>query len=104
MVSHTMIASFTDTIPDADLDQFLKDMEQVVSDSGHIQSFAARRHIRVPADEHSPVFVATVVVQLDFADLAALNASFTAPGLEEFIERWQARYPYQVVWVNHESL
>ena len=54
-------------------------MEQVVSDSGHGQTFAARRHIRVPADDHSPVFVATVVVRLDFADLDALNASFTAP-------------------------
>lgn len=50
------------------------------------------------------MFVATVAVRLDFADLDALNASFTAPGLEEFIQRWQSRYPYKIVWVNHEPL
>jgi hypothetical protein len=35
-------------------------------------------------------------------DSDALSASFTAPGLEEFIGRWQSRYPYQVVRANHE--
>jgi hypothetical protein len=79
-------------------------MEQLLQDSGLIQTFAARRHLRVPADDRSPVFTATAIVQLGLADLDALNASFTTPGLEEFIGRWQARYPYQVVWANHEPL
>lgn len=102
MISHTMIVSFNEPIPDAELDQFLGDMEKLMQDSGQIQTFAARRHLRVPADDHSPVFTATAIVQLGLAGLDALNASFTAPGLEEFIGRWQSRYPYQVVWVNHE--
>jgi hypothetical protein len=104
MIKHTMIVSFNEPIPDAELDQFLKDMEQVLLDSAGVQTFAARRHIRVPGDDDSPVFVASAVVQLGLADLDALNAAFAAPGLEEFIGRWQSRFPYRVVWVNHEPL
>jgi hypothetical protein len=104
MISHTMIVSFADPIPDAELDRFLADIEQVMRASGQVRTFAARRHIRVPADDHSPVFVATAIVQLGLADLDALNASFVAPGAEELIQRWQSRYAYKVVWANHESL
>jgi hypothetical protein len=91
-------------IPEADLDQYLKDMENVLTDSGQVQTFAARRHIRVPGDDDAPVFVASAIVQLGLADLDALHAAFTAGGLEEFIGRWQSRFPYQVVWANHEPL
>jgi hypothetical protein len=98
-----MIVSFTDPIPDAELDQFLADIERVMRDSGQIQTFAARPHIRVPADDHSPVFAATAIVQLGLADLDALSASFAVPGAEELIQRWQSRYAYKVVWANHES-
>ena len=104
MITHTMLVSFTDPIPDVDLDQFLAEVEKVMQDSGTIQSFAARRHIRVPADDHSPVFTSTAIVQLGLADVDALNASLAAPGAGELIQRWQARYPYQVVWANHEPL
>lgn len=104
MIHHTMIVSFTNPVPDAELDQFLKDIEQVVSDSGQIRTSSTERHIRMPADDHSPVFAATAIVQFGFADLDALNASFTTPGVEELIQRWQARYPYKVVWANHEPL
>lgn len=104
MLNHTMVVSFADPIPYAELDQFLREMEQVMQTAGAIESFAARRHIAVPADEHSPVFVATAVVQLGLTDLDALNASFAVPGVDELIERWQARRPYRVVWVNHEPL
>jgi hypothetical protein len=104
MVIHTMMVSFDSAIPDADLDQYLKDMESLMTDSGQVQSFATRRHIRVPADDHAPGFVPTVIVQLQLADLDALNAAYTVPGLEDFIGRWQSRYPYQVVWANHEPL
>jgi hypothetical protein len=68
-----------------------------------VQTFAARRHIRVPGDD-APVFVASAIVQPGLADLDALNAAFTVGGLEEFIGRWQSRFPYQVVWANHEPL
>ncbi|MFJ4898661.1 MULTISPECIES: hypothetical protein [unclassified Streptomyces] len=104
MIDHTMIVSFTEPVPDAELDQFLKDIEQLMRDSGQIKSFSAEHHIRVPADEHSPVFAATAIVRFGFADLDALNASFAAPGAEELIRRWQARYPYRVVWANHQPL
>lgn len=104
MIHHTMIVSFTDSIPDTELDQFLKDIEQVMRDSGQIQTFAGSRHIRVPAEEHSPVPTATAIVQIALADLDALNASFTTPGLDDVIKRWQSRHPYKVVWANHEPL
>jgi hypothetical protein len=99
-----MIVSFTDPIPEGELDQFLKEMEQLTRDSGLVQAFAARPNIRVPADDHSPVFAASAIVRIGYADLDALNASFTTPGLEEFIKRWQSRYPYKPVWANHEPL
>jgi hypothetical protein len=38
-------------------------------DSRQIQSSAARRHIRVPADDHSPVFAATAILQFALADV-----------------------------------
>jgi hypothetical protein len=104
MISHTMILSFDSAIPDADLDRYLKDMENLMMDSGHVQTFTARRHIRVPADDYAPVFAASAIVQLGLADLDALNAAFTLPGLEEFIGHWQSRFPYKVVWANHEPL
>ncbi|MBD0734273.1 hypothetical protein [Streptomyces sp. CBMA29] len=104
MISHTMIVSFDPSIPDADLDQYLKDIESLMVGSGHVRTFSAQRHIRVPADDHSPVFTATAIVHIGVADLDALNAAFAIPGTEELISRWQARYPYQVVWANHEPL
>ncbi|MEU8702119.1 hypothetical protein AB0C61_31525 [Streptomyces sp. NPDC048680] len=104
MIHHTMIVSFDNTVPEAELDQFLKDIEQVMRDSGQVRTFSAEHHIRVPADDHSPVFAATAIVQIGVAGLDALNALFLAPGIEEHIRRWQARHPYKVVWANHEPL
>ncbi len=104
MIQHTMIVSFNDPVPDADLDQFLADMEELMRASGQLKGFAARHNIRVPADDHSPVFAATAIVRFELADVEALNAAFQAPGLEDLIGRWQARYPYRVVWANHEPL
>lgn len=103
MIYHTMIVSFPETVPDAELDQFLSDIEKVMRDSGYAQTVSSRRHIRIPADAHSPVFIASAAVQIGLADLDALNGSFAAPGIEELIEHWQAKYPYKVVWVNHEQ-
>jgi len=52
-----MIVSFANVIPDAELDQFLKEMEQLMHDSGLIQTFAARRAIRVPGDVREGVVI-----------------------------------------------
>lgn len=104
MIEHTMIVSFDAPIPDADLDQFLSDIEKMMRDAGHVQTYAAQRHIRIPGDDRSPVFTATAIIKFGFADIDALNAAFALPDLEEHIQRWQARYPYKVVWANHAPL
>jgi hypothetical protein len=104
MINHTMIISFDSPIPTAELDQFLADMKKLTLDSGLVQTVASRHHIRVPGDDHAPVFVASAIVQFGLADLEALTATFTIPGLEELIGRWQSRFPYKVVWANHEPL
>ncbi len=54
MIHHTMIVSFENPIPDADLDQFLADIESVMRETGHAQTSASRRHIAVPAEQAFP--------------------------------------------------
>jgi hypothetical protein len=106
MLQHTMIVSFSEPIPDSELSLFLKDVEQVMRDSGTIETFETRHHVRVPADDHPPTPVATTgtaIVQMGYADIGSLNTSYAAPGLRELIQRWQARFPYTVALVNHES-
>jgi hypothetical protein len=103
MIHHTMIVSFDHPIPDADLDQFLEDIERVMFDSGHLLTFSAQRHIDAPGEDAVPALIATAIVQFGLADIDALTASFTAPA-EEVVHRWQARYPYKVAWANHEPL
>ncbi|ATL32327.1 hypothetical protein [Streptomyces formicae] len=104
MIQHTMIVSFDSDIPETELHQYLKDIENLMMGSGRVERFSARQHIRVPGDDHSPLCVATVIAQLDLADLDALNAVFALPGIMEINKRWQPRYPYKVVWANHEAL
>ncbi|MFE0413490.1 hypothetical protein [Streptomyces tendae] len=104
MIHHTMIVAFDNPIPASELNRYLKEFEELVMGSGLVESVAARHHIRVPGDDHAPVAVASAVVQLRLTDLDALNATFTMPGAVDLIKRWQARHPYQAVWVNHEPL
>ncbi|SDM83457.1 hypothetical protein [Actinacidiphila guanduensis] len=104
MIHHTMLVSFNEPIPDADLDRFLTDIEKVMLDSGHVLTSSTRRHIPVPGEEEIPALIATAVLQFGVADEKALAAAFAAPGAEEVIHHWQARHPYKVAWVNHEPL
>ncbi|MBO1329989.1 hypothetical protein [Streptomyces sp. VRA16 Mangrove soil] len=104
MIHHTMLVSFENSLPDADLDQFLQDIEKAMRDSGQLRTFSARRHIPVPGEEEIPALIATAVLQFGVADRDALAAAFAAPGAEEVIHRWQARHPYKVAWVNHTPL
>jgi FAD/FMN-containing dehydrogenase len=104
MIHHTMIIAFDSPIPTSELDEYLKEFEELVTDSGLVESFAARHHIRVPGDDHAPLAVASAVLQLRLADLDALNATFTMPGALDLVGRWQDRHPYRVIWVNHEPL
>jgi hypothetical protein len=104
MIYHTMIVSFTDPLPDTELDRYLADIERVLRETGVVQSFAAGRHIPVPGEEHIPALIATAIVQIAVADTDALAKAFAAPGIEEVIGHWQAQHPYKVGWANHEAL
>ncbi|MEU1085998.1 hypothetical protein ACFYPN_17070 [Streptomyces sp. NPDC005576] len=104
MIHHTMIVAFDEPIPTNELDAYLEELEELAMDTGAFESFGARRHLRVPGDDHAPVAVASAVVRFGLADLDALNTAFTLPGIREFIDRWQARHPYKAIWANHEPL
>ncbi|WP_342210953.1 hypothetical protein [Streptomyces sp. MH60] len=99
-----MIVAFDNPIPASELDQYLREFGQLVAESGLVESFAARHHIRVPGDDHAPVAIASAVLQLRLADVDALNATFAMPGAVDLIRRWQSSHPYKAVWVNHEPL
>ncbi|GAB3439927.1 hypothetical protein GCM10027570_04810 [Streptomonospora sediminis] len=103
MINHTMLVAFENPIPDAELDQFLKDIEKAMTETGATETFSAQRHIPVPGEESIPAFIATAVVQLGVADREALATMFAAPGAGEVVHKWQARHPYKVAWVNHEA-
>ncbi|MFI1913362.1 hypothetical protein [Nocardia sp. NPDC020380] len=104
MIHHTMIVSFNGPIPGEDLDRYLEDIEQVMLDSGSVQSVEARRHLRIPGEEAIPALIATAIVRVAVPDIDALAKAFGAPGVHEVIDRWQSRYPYRVAWANHEPL
>ncbi|MFE9611221.1 hypothetical protein [Streptomyces sp. NPDC006012] len=104
MINHTMIVSFDQPLPTAELDQYLADIERVMLDSGLVQSVVARRHLPVPGEEAIEALIATAIVQFAVADTDMLTKAFTAPGLHEAIKHWQARHPYKVAWANHEPL
>ena len=103
MIQHTMIVSFDESLPDAELDQYLGDIERAMRDTG-FESVEARRHIPVPGEEAVPALVATAIVQVAVADTGALAKAFAAPAIHEVIDRWQSRHPYKVAWANHEPL
>jgi hypothetical protein len=104
MINHTMFVQFTGEVPDAELDQFLADIEKATRVTGVLQSFAARRHIRIPGEESIPAFIGTVVVQLGVADLDAFATLLEDPAVGEAFDTWRARQPFNVAWVNHEGL
>ncbi|MEV7555762.1 hypothetical protein AB0N89_39605 [Amycolatopsis sp. NPDC089917] len=99
-----MIVSFEQALPDAELDQYLADIEQAMNGTGLAQSIAVRRHVPVPGEEAITALIATAIVQVVVADTDTLAKAFAAPGLHEVIGRWQSRHPYQVAWANHEPL
>jgi hypothetical protein len=104
MISHTMIVSFDQPPPAAELDQYLTDIEQVLLDTGLVQTVVSRRHIPIPGEEAIAALIATAIVQVTLADIDALAKAFATPGIGEVIDRWQSRYPYKVGWANHEPL
>jgi hypothetical protein len=103
MINHIMLVSFTDTISDLDLDQFISDIEKAMRDTGVVETFAAHHHIPVPGEDAIPAFVATAVLQFGVADREDLATLFAAPGAGDVIHKWQAAHPYKVAWVNHQA-
>ncbi|WP_116198919.1 hypothetical protein [Amycolatopsis circi] len=104
MITHTMIVSFDQPVPDPELDQYLGDIKQAMLATGFAESVETRRHLPIPGEDAIPALIASAIVQVTVADLDTLAKSFTAPELHEVIERWQARHSYRVAWANHESL
>jgi hypothetical protein len=104
MINHTMIVSFNEPLPDAELDRYLADIERVMLESGFAQSVATRRHLPIPGEEHIPALIGTAIVQVALADTDALAKAFSTPGIGELIDDWQSRHPYKVAWANHEPL
>jgi hypothetical protein len=104
MIYHTMLVSFSQPISTDDLAAYVADIEAPMAHSGLVRSFSSQRHIAVEGEEHIPAFIATAVIQLGVDDRDALSQLFAAPGIEQVIDTWQARNPYQVAWVNHEPL
>lgn len=104
MINHTMIVSFDQVLPVDELDRYLSDIEQVMLESGLVQSAVTRRHIPIAGEEAIPALIGTAIVQFAVTDAETLAKAFAAPGVHEVIDRWQARYPYRVAWANHEPL
>jgi hypothetical protein len=104
MINHTMIVSFDEPLPAAELDQYLTDIKRVLLDTGLVQSVATGRHIPIPGEEAIPALIATAIVQVALPDIDALAKAFATPGIGEIIDHWQYRYPYKVGWANHEPL
>jgi hypothetical protein len=104
MINHTMLVSFDEPLPEAELDQYLADIERVMLESGLAQSVATGRHIPIPGEEAIPALIASAIVQIAVTDLDTLAKAFTEPALHEAIEHWQARHSYKVGWANHEPL
>jgi hypothetical protein len=102
MIIHTLVFSFPHAMTQADRDQFFSEIAAVMVDEAHASKFEHRPHLPLPADAHAPVFAATDLAQIAFADLNAVGAAFALPALHEFMGRWQGRFPYKVVWANTE--
>lgn len=99
-----MLVSFNDPIADAELDQFLTDIEAAMRDTGTVETFSAKRHISVAGESAIPALIASAILQFDVADIDALERLFAAPAAGAVIHKWQARNPYRVAWANHEPL
>ncbi|MDA3147777.1 hypothetical protein JSO19_10345 [Leucobacter sp. UCMA 4100] len=98
-----MLVSFTQSITDADLDQFLQDIEQSMMQTGVVKDVTKARHVPVEGEEQIPAFIATAVLTFTVESREDLAALFSAPGAIEVIHKWKADHPYQVAWVNSEA-
>jgi hypothetical protein len=102
MITHTLIYSFPPAMTEQDRKQFFDEVGAIMLGEGNAGRFEHRPHLALPSDEYAPVFAATDLAHITFADLDAVAAASALPALHDLIARWQARFPYKVVWANHE--
>jgi hypothetical protein len=100
MITHTLIYSFPAAMTEQDREQYFDEASAMMLGEGKASRFQHWAHQPLPGDR-TPVFAATNVAQVDFADLDALAAALALPALREFIDRWQARFPFKVVFANY---
>lgn len=98
-----MLVSFDDPISEADLDQFLSDIEKSMRDTGVVRDVTSHHHVPVPGEDAIPAFIATAALTFAVATREDLAALFAAPGAIEVIHKWRADHPYSVAWVNYEA-
>ncbi len=104
MTIHTLVYSFPDEMAEQDRETFFSEMKAVILGSGLARRFEHRHHLPIPPDQYAPVFATSAIAQIEFPDLDAVVAAFALPELEGVIGRWQQRFPYKCVWVNHEPV
>jgi hypothetical protein len=101
MITHTLIYSFPAAMTEQDREQYFDEAGAMMLGEGKASEFRHWTHQPLPGDR-APVFTATDVAQVDFADRDALAAALALPALREFLVRWQTRFPYKVVFANYE--
>ncbi|MBC2876907.1 MULTISPECIES: hypothetical protein [Streptomyces] len=104
MIIHTLVFSFSDSMPEAERNQFFAEMDDVILKSGLAEKIDHKPHLRLPDDDYAPVFVSSAIAEISVQDLPTLQKLTVWPQLNEFREKWQAKYPYKVIWTNHERL
>jgi hypothetical protein len=102
MIIHTLLYSFPAAMSQSERDRFFAEVGSIMLGTANATTFEHWPHLPLPADAHAPVFAATDVVQIGFPDLDTLAAASALPDMHQFMARWQERFPYQVVWVNHQ--
>ncbi|MFE0379344.1 hypothetical protein ACFW1M_28075 [Streptomyces inhibens] len=106
MVTHTLVFQFTDDMSEADRARFFREGSALVLGSGLAVSYRHWPHVPLTDDVGAavaPVFVPSAMAQIKCADLATMRKLFAHPPLMEFVQQWQARFPYKAVSVNTED-
>jgi hypothetical protein len=91
-------------MPDDKRAEFFAEMAEICQTSGLVEAVDHKPHISMPDDAYAPVFRASAVAELRFQDKDHLQKMNEYQPLADFRTKWQALYPYKVVWVNHDPL
>ncbi|MER5618067.1 hypothetical protein [Streptomyces sp. NPDC002215] len=103
MVTHTLVFGFPDAMSEADRARFFREGSALVLGSGFADSYRHWPHVPLTDDVGAalaPVFVPSEMAQIKCADLDTMRRLFAHPPLLDFVQRWQAQFPYRAVSVN----